>query len=102
MPKYSPLSEDRETVKEFALTAEMDLPTDQKIAFVQSQINELRQMAWRERVNILHANRLRKDENEVMRSRGENNLIDHRNSLRQFTGGIKTLAALLKELEAEQ
>lgn len=101
MPDYSPLSEDMEVVKEFKLTQEMDLPTDQKIAFVQSQINELKQMAWRERVNILHANRLRKDENEVMRSRGENNLVDHRNSLRQFTGGITTLAALLKELEAE-
>lgn len=101
MLKYSPLNEDRETVKEFKLTADMELPADQKLSFVQSQIQELKSMAWRERVNILHANRLKRDDNEVMRSRGEQNITDHRNSLRQFTGAIRTLTELQKELEAE-
>lgn len=101
MPKYSPLSEDKETVKELELTPEMELPLDQKLAFIQAQLGELRMMAWRSRVDILHANRLRKDANEVLRSRGENNLVEHRNSVRQFTGAIKTLTALQEELEAE-
>ena len=99
MSKYSPLTEDLATVKELELTPEMDLPTDQKLAFIQAQITELRGMAWRERVNILHANRLKKDKNEVMRMKGETNIVEHRNAVRQFTGAITTLIALQKELE---
>lgn len=101
MTKYSPLSQDKETVKELEITSDMDLPVDQKLAFIQAQIHELRQMAWRERVNILHALRLKEDKNEVMRMKGETNIVEHRNAVRQFTGGIKTLLALEKELEKE-
>lgn len=101
MSDYSPLAQLEATDKEFGITPELDLPTDQKVAFVQAQIHELKQMAWREKVNILHAERLKKSDNEVMRSRGETNIVDHRNSLRQFTGAIRTLNQLKDELEAE-
>jgi len=101
MSDYSPLSQDKEIVKELELTPEMDLPTDQKLAFIQAQIVELRNMAWRERVNILHALRLKDDKNEVMRMKGETNIVEHRNAVRQFTGAITTLLVLQKELEAE-
>jgi len=101
MTKYSPLSEDKETVKELKLIPEMELPLDQKLAFVQAQIQELKQMAWRSRVDVLHANRLAKDDNEVLRNRGLNNLSEHKNSVRQFTGAIRTLIKLKEELEAE-
>jgi len=102
MPKYSPLSEDKETIKEFHLTARHELPQDQKLAFLQAQRNELLSGVWRERVNILHALRLQKDDNETMRNKGLNNITEHKHTLRQFAGGIDTVDALIKEMEAEQ
>lgn len=101
MAKMTPLQQDKKTVEELKLTPEMELPTDQKLAFVQAQLTELRQMAWRSRVDILHAMRLQESDNEVLRARGNNNLSEHKNSVRQFTGAIRTLIELQKELEAE-
>ena len=101
VPAYSPLSQDKETAKEFKLSEVHELPKDQKLAFLQSQRQELLNGVWRERVNVLHARRLIEDENETMRNRGLNNITEHKHTLRQFAGGIDTLDALIKELENE-
>lgn len=101
MSKYSPLSEDKETVKEFSLKDYHELPNDQKLAFLQAQRQELLAGVWRERVNVLHAKRLQRDEDEAMRTKGNNNIMEHKRMVRQFAGGIDTVDALIKELEAE-
>lgn len=101
MSKYSPLSQDKETVKEFELKPYHDLPTDQKLAFLQAQRQELLNGVWRERVNVLHARRLQADSNEAMAAKGNNNIVEHKHMVRQFAGGIDTIDALIKELEAE-
>lgn len=101
MSKYSPLSEDKETVKEFNLTGVHELPKDQKLAFLQAQRQELLAGVWRERVNVLHAKRLQTDTDEAMRTKGNNNIMEHKRMVRQFAGGIDTVDALIKELEAE-
>lgn len=101
MADYSPLSQDKEIVKEFNLTGVHELPTDQKLAFLQAQRQELLNGVWRERVNVLHAKRLQNDDNEAMRTKGNNNIVEHKHMVRQFAGGIDTIDALIKELEAE-
>lgn len=101
MPKYSPLSEDKETVKEFDLKDYHELPKDQKLAFLQAQRQELIAGMWRERVNIIHALRLQRDPLEALRVKGNNNILEHRNTVRQFAGGVDTINRLIEELEAE-
>ena len=101
MAKYSPLSEDKQTVKEFNLKDYHELPKDQKLHFLQAQRQELLNGVWRERVNVLHAKRLQQDENEAMRTKGNNNIVEHKHMVRQFAGGLDTIKALLEELEAE-
>lgn len=97
----SPLQQDKEIVKEFGLTEVHELPADQKLAFLQAQRQELKAGVWRERINVLHALRLQEDENEALRAKGNNNIVEHKNTIKQFAGGIDTLDALIKELEAE-
>lgn len=97
----SPLAQDKQTVKEFKLSKVHELPTDQKLAFLQAQRQELLNGVWRERVNVLHALRLQNDDNEAMRNKGLNNITEHKHLLRQFAGGIDTVDALIKELEKE-
>lgn len=99
--KYSPLSEDQETVKEFDLRDYHDLPKDQKLAFLQAQLTELRNGVWRERVNVLHARRLQRDSDEAMSTKGNSNILEHKRMVRQFSGGIDTVKTLIEELEAE-
>lgn len=101
MSKYSPLSQDKETVKEFGLKEFHELPKDHKLAFLQAQRQELLSGIWRERVNVLHALRLQKDEDEAMQVKGNNNIMEHKRMVRQFAGGLETVDALIKELEAE-
>ena len=99
--KYSPLSEYKELVKEFDLKDYHQLPADRRIAFLQAQREELLGGIWREAVNVLHAKRLQKDENEVLRNKGNNNITEHKHMVKQFAGGVDTVDTLIKELEAE-
>lgn len=96
----SPLQIDADIVKEFGITPELDVPNDRKLAFLHAQNEELKSMMWRERVNIVHAHRLKESENEVLRSKGETNLTEHRNAVRQTVGGIKQVQQMIEELEA--
>lgn len=101
MADYSPLSEDKETVKEFNLKDYHELPKDQKLAFLQAQRQELLNGIWRERVNVIHARRLQRDDNETLRNKGNNNITEHKHTVRQFAGGVDTINKLIEELEAE-
>lgn len=98
---YSPLSQYKALVKEFNLTEIHDLAVDQKLAFLQAQRQELINGIWRESVNVLHALRLQTDSIEALAMKGNNNIVEHKNAVRQFAGGVKTIDTLIKELEAE-
>lgn len=98
----SALQIDADIVKEFEITADIDVPKDRKLAFLQAQLEEIKSMMWRERVNIVHAHRLMAEENEVLRSKGQTNLTEHRNAVRQAVGGVKQIKKMIEELEAEK
>lgn len=101
MGNYSPLSQDKDTIKEFGLKAYHELAKDQKLAFLQAQRQELLAGIWRERVNVLHALRLQNDSNEAMKNKGLQNITEHKHTIRQFAGGVDTINKLIEELEKE-
>lgn len=97
----SPLALDKETVKKYKITEDVDVPPVVKLSFLQNQLQELQQMQWRSRVDILHATRLTESENEVLKNKGLQQLGTHGNEVQQFTGAIKMIKQLIDELRQE-
>lgn len=97
----SPLSVDKQTVKEFNIPKECELHPRQKVAFIIEQIEQLKQMQWRARVDVVHATRLTESDNETLRNKGFQNISEHKNQVNQFTGGIVMLQKYVDELRAE-
>lgn len=97
----SPLSVDKQTVKEFDIPAEVELHPRQKLAFLEAQLNELKAAQWRSRVDIIHATRLMESDTEALRIKGGNNIVEHKNQVKQFTGGILMIQQMIEELKAE-
>lgn len=97
----SPLAIDKETVKEFGLPAEAEISPLKKLAFLRGQLEEMEIQAWRERVNVVHSVRLQADSDEAIRMKGNNNIMEHKRLIRQFTGGIVMIKQMIKELIAE-
>ena len=97
----SPLAIDKATVAEFKLTPEVELHPRQKIAFLEGQLQELRSILWRSRVDIIHAKRLQESENVVLKNKGLQNESEHRNQVEQFSGAVIMVEKLLSELKKE-
>lgn len=97
----SPLKIDHETVKEFNIPKECELHPRQKIAFLETQLHELKAAQWRARVDVVHAKRLQESDNQVLRNKGLNNESEHKNQVQQFTGGIVMVNKMIEELRAE-
>lgn len=97
----SPLSIDKETVKKYDITEDVDVPPLTKLAFLQNQLGELQAMQWRSRVDILHATRLTESDNEVLKHKGHNNMAQHVNEVQQSVGAIKMIKQLIDELRKE-
>lgn len=97
----SPLSVDKATVKKFKIPKEVDLQPRQKLAFLEGQLHELKQMQWRARVDIVHATRLTESDNEVLKHKGHNNMAQHINEVEQATGAIVMIQKMIEELRAE-
>jgi hypothetical protein len=97
----SPLSVDKKTVKKFKIPEGIELHPRQKLAFLESQLHELKQMQWRARVDIIHATRLTESDNDVLKHKGHNNMAQHINEVEQATGAIVMIQKLIDELKEE-
>jgi hypothetical protein len=97
----SPLAIDKQTVKEFGITNDIEIPARKKLAFLQAQLQELQGAMWRARVDIIHAVRLQESDIEALKMKGNNNLVEHRNQVKQFTGGISMVKKLIEEIRAD-
>lgn len=97
----SPLSVDKETVKEFKIPQECELHPRQKLAFLEEQLHELKAMQWRSRVDVVHAKRLQESDVEVLKNKGFQNISTHKNEVEQFTGAIVMIGKMIDELKAE-
>ena len=97
----SPLKIDKETCEKFGITKEDDLSPIQKLSFIQDQLQEIKTIQWRSRMDIVHASRLADSDNPVLRDKGLQNRGQHTNEVEQFTGAIRMLNLMVEELRAE-
>jgi len=97
----SPLAVDKQTVKKYKLPAEVEPSPLQKLSFLQDQLEQIKSMHWRSRVDVVHATRLSESENEILKSKGLNNLGTHINEVQQSAGAIAMLNKMIDELRAE-
>lgn len=97
----SPLTLDKETVKKYGITQDLDVPPVVKIGFLQEQLEQLQHMQWRSRVDVLHATRLTESDNEVLKNKGHQNLAQHINEVQQSVGAIQMIRRLIDELRVE-
>lgn len=97
----SPLTFDKETVKKYGITPDLDVPPMIKMGFLQEQITQLHHMQWRARVDMAHATRMAESDNEVLKNRGLQNLAQHINEVQQSVSAIKMIKEFIVELRAE-
>lgn len=97
----SPLAQDKETVKKYGITPELDVTPMIKLSFLETQLQEIQHAMWRARVDIIHATRLTESPNETLKNKGFQNMADHVNQVQQFTGAIKMIQDFIKELKEE-
>lgn len=97
----SPLQLDKKTVKHYHITDEIELPPIAKISFLEDQLEQIKIMHWRSRVDMLHASRLQEDPNPTLREKGLSNMATHRNEVEQSIGAIKMITKLINELREE-
>ncbi|MBA3678780.1 hypothetical protein H0W80_01105 [Candidatus Saccharibacteria bacterium] len=97
----SPLAIDKATIKKYEVTEDIDVPPMMKLTFLQEQFNEIQHAMWRARVDIIHATRLTESDNETLKNKGFQNMADHVNQVQQFTGALKMILVLIKELKVE-
>lgn len=97
----SPLALDQETVKKYSIPKEVELHPRQKKAFLEEQLQQLKALHWRARVDMLHAKRLSEDDNDVLKNKGLQNYSQHLNEVQQTIGGIQMVQQLLDELNAQ-
>lgn len=97
----SPLALDKATVEKYGITDDIEVSPVQKMGFLQDQLEQIKSMHYRARVDMLHAARLQEEKNEVLKEKGLSNMAQHRNEMEQTIGAIKMLNTLIEELRAE-
>ena len=97
----SPLAVDKETIKKYDITEDIDVSPMMKLSFLETQLQEIQHAMWRARVDIIHATRLTESTNETLKNKGYQNMADHVNQVQQFTGAIRMLHVMIDELKEE-
>lgn len=97
----SPLALDKETVKKYNITEEVEVSPVAKMSFLQDQLEQIKAMHWRARVDMLHAKRLQEDPNPTLSEKGLSNMSTHRNEVEQSIGAIRMIRQLIEELRQE-
>lgn len=97
----SPLALDKATVEEYKVPKSVELHPRQKLAFLEDQLQQIKAMHWRARVDMLHAKRLQEDENPTLKEKGLANMATHRNEMQQSVGAILMLEQFIEEIKKE-
>lgn len=100
----SPLSVDQSYVKEFSIPKEAELEPMFKLAYVRSQLDEMKKALFRYRVDAIISDLLieqaKKDDKPEMESKFRENLSNNKVLVRQFAQSIQVVEKLKNELEA--
>jgi len=96
-----PLSVDKKIVEEFGLTGveELDPEKDFKMAYLTEQLNQLKMMLFRSRVDLILTENLLKSDNEAIQAKGNENRTQFRNDIRQTAGAIQTILKLRDQVK---
>lgn len=97
----SPLELDKANVKEYKVPKGVELHPRQKLAFLEDQLNQLKAMHWRARVDMLHSKRLQEDSNPTLAEKGLSNMAQHRNEMQQSIGAIEMITKFIEEIKAD-
>lgn len=97
----NPLAVDKEIVKKYGIKPDEELTPVQKLAFLQDQLQEIKAIQWRSRVDIIHATRLSESDNAVLKDKGLQNRGQHTNEVEQFSGAIRMLKKMVEDLREE-
>jgi hypothetical protein len=96
----NPLDVDKQTLKELDIKEDSISPI-RKVAFLQGQLEEMESIYWRSRVDVVHATRLMQSDIEALRIKGGQNLVEHKNQVKQFYGGIQMIQKMIDQLREE-
>lgn len=96
----NPLAVDKQTLKDLEIKEDVVSPV-RKLAFLQNQYEELETMFWRSRMDVVHATRLIQSDVEALRIKGGNNLVEHKNQVKQFYGGMQMVKRTIEQLREE-
>lgn len=98
----SPSEVDKAIVEEFKITDDIELSPQEKAQFVKSQVDQYKQVIWRERVEtMICQSQMLSDDKAIAQEAGTKNL-QHQAMIKQFATAIRTLTTLLKEMEDGQ
>lgn len=92
-----PIGVDEQTLKEFEITEDFVSPV-RKLAYLQNQYEEMESIFWRSRMDVVHATRLMQSDVEALRIKGGQNLIEHKNQVKQFYGGLLMIRRAIDQL----
>lgn len=88
----------QDVIKEYKITPDMLPDVRDQVAFLRSQSEEMKAMAWRELMNVVHAKGLQESGIEALEHKGRNNELEHRNALRQAVQGVARVETLISEM----
>lgn len=97
----SPLALDKQTIDKHKIPKSVEQEPHQKLAFLQDQLQQLKAMHWRARVDMLHSARLQESPNPTLAEKGLSNMATHRNEVEQTIGAIEMIQKLIEEIRAE-
>lgn len=100
---FSPLANDLEYAKELNITEDIELAREFKIAYLRAQIEEVKKMQWRSRVDaVLDDNLINSTTDEALVDNARSNRTRHRSETKQYVIALRGFAKLLGELEAQE
>lgn len=98
----SPLKFDTKTIEKYKITEDIDVSLDYKIAYVTTQIEEMKKALYRNRLDLIITQNLINGDDEALEGKGRENEAQYKLFIKQTVGAIKTQLQLLKELKAKK
>lgn len=94
----SPLKYDEKVIKEFSIDKDIDQEEIFKLAYVRSQLDEIKKFLWRERVDLILSEVQAKNANEALAAEANTKIASHRNNITGIVASVRALLKLQDEL----
>lgn len=95
----TPLETYESLKKEFNIVPEIELDDEFKKTFVQSQVEEIKKVLWRECVDFMISSKLAEDKDEIVANAGQSKKTEKKTNIKQFVRALNAYSELISELE---